>query len=303
MTYQTHAAARYSRWLSALALLLCLSGIAKAGQRTMPLETFMRQVQRDYGIYFSYQADSLKETMVVIADPEGKKEPDPQRLLQSVLPPAGLTYKIVNNVYVISQAIERKKPAKKKAAETDDLIIKGKVSDNNGPLAGVTVVEKGKSHMTTTDASGAFELPVTDPNAILVFSFIGYKTVEMPLNSKTYISIVMEGGKSQDLSGVVVTALGITRLKRSLGYSVGEIKGDDVNKVSQTNVLNGMAGKVSGVTISATGSGPTSSVSMVIRGIRSLNSDNQPLFVIDGVHHNVAIAGFSFVIDNLLAAL
>jgi len=281
MTYRTHLAARCSYPLAALSLLLCLAFTSI--QRTMPLETFMRQVQRDYGIYFSYQTDSLKETIVVCAEPGGKKEPDPQRLLQSVLTPAGLTYKIVNNVYVISQTAEKKRIAKKKEMATIDLIIKGKVADNNGPLAGVTVEEKGRSHMTTTDVNGAFELSVTNPDAILVFSSIGYKTVEMPLNSKTYISIVMESGKSQDLSGVVVTALGITRLKRSLGYSVGEIKGDDVNKVSQTNVLNGMAGKVSGVTINATGSGPTSSVSMVIRGIRSLNSDNQPLFVIDGV--------------------
>jgi TonB-linked SusC/RagA family outer membrane protein len=281
MTYRTHSAVRYSHPLTALFLLLCLAFTSV--QRTMPLETFMRQVQRDYGIYFSYQTDSLKETIVACADPGGKKEPDPEKLLQSVLAPAGLTYKIVNNVYVISQAAEKKRITKKKAMETVDLLIKGKVSDNNGPLAGVTVEEKGRSHMTTTDANGAFELPVTDPNATLVFSSIGYVTVETPLNSKTYISIVMTSGKSQDLSGVVVTALGITRLKRSLGYSVGEIKGDDVNRVSQTNVLNGMAGKVSGVTINATGSGPTSSVSMVIRGIRSLNSDNQPLFVIDGV--------------------
>ena len=81
-------------------------------------------------------------------------------------------------------------------------------------------------------------------------------------------SVTMATGNAEELSGVVVTALGITRAKKSLGYSVGEIKGDDVNKVAQTNVLNGMAGKVSGVTISSTGGSPTASVSVVIRGIR-----------------------------------
>ena len=252
-------------------------------QHTMPLETFMRQIQHEYGIYFSYQADSLKETIVLSGDPDRKKEPDPDKLLASVLTPAGLTYEKVNNVYVITLSVEKKKIFKKKEPQLADLPIRGKVSDNNGPLPGVTVSEKGKSKATTTDVQGLFQLSVSGPKAILVFSYVGYKTVEVPLNGQTSLDINMEAGQSQALSGVVVTALGITRTKRSLGYAVGEIKGDDVNKVAQTNVLNGMAGKVSGVQISATGATPTSSVSMVIRGIRSLNSDNQPLFVIDGV--------------------
>jgi TonB-linked SusC/RagA family outer membrane protein len=257
------------------------SGFAQ--QHTMPLETFMRQIQREYGIYFSYQVDSLKETIVLSGDPDKRKEPDPDKLLASVLTPAGLTYEKVNNVYVITLSQEKKKIFKKKEPQPLSLPISGKVSDNNGPMPGVTVSEKGKTIATTTDARGNFQLNVSGPKAILVFSYIGYKTIEIPLNGQTIITINLEAGKSQDLSGVVVTALGITRTKRSLGYAVGEIKGDDVNKVTQTNVLNGMAGKVSGVAISATGSSPTSSVSMVIRGVRSLNSDNQPLFVIDGV--------------------
>ncbi len=252
-------------------------------QQTMPLETFMRQIQREYGIYFSYQVDSLKSTIVVFADPDRKREPDPEKALSTVLTPAGLTYEKVNNVYVITLSNSVNKASKKKEFQPGDEIVKGKVSDNNGPMSGVTVFEKGKSKATTTDAQGNFSLKVSGPKAILVFSYVGYKTIEVPLNGQSSISVNMEGGKTQEMAGVVVTALGITRTKRSLGYSVGEIKGDDVNKVSQTNVLNGMAGKVSGVTISATGNNPNSSVSMVIRGIRSLNSDNQPLFVIDGV--------------------
>ena len=164
-----------------------------------------------------------------------------------------------------------------------DFVVRGKVSDNSGPLVGVTVSEKDNTRATTTNSLGNFELSVSKPDAILVFSFVGYKSYEQPVNSQHDINVTLQTGTSQELSGVVVTALGITRAKKSLGYSVGEIKGDDVNRVSQTNVLNGMAGKVSGVNISATGSTPTSSVSVVIRGIRSLNNDNQPLFVIDGV--------------------
>ncbi|HWB25124.1 MAG TPA: SusC/RagA family TonB-linked outer membrane protein [Chitinophagaceae bacterium] len=161
--------------------------------------------------------------------------------------------------------------------------IKGRVTDGSAPLAAVTVVEKGKKNATTTDQGGNFEMSVSNASATLVFTYIGYDTLELPLNGQLSVNAVMTAGKNNNLSGVVVTALGITRNKKSLGYDVGQIKGDDMNRVAQTNVLNSMAGKVSGLSVSATGASPTASVSVVIRGIRSLNSDNQPLFVIDGV--------------------
>ena len=163
-----------------------------------------------------------------------------------------------------------------------DVVVKGIVRDGNGPLQGATVSEKGSSKQTTTNAAGQFSLNVSNSNATLIVSFVGYNSVEVKVAGKSELNIVLQSSTAQ-LSDIVVTALGITRAKKSLGYSVGEIKGDDMNKVVQTNVLNSMAGKVSGVNISATGTTPTSSVSVVIRGIRSLNSDNQPLFVIDGV--------------------
>ncbi|HEX3935454.1 MAG TPA: TonB-dependent receptor plug domain-containing protein, partial [Puia sp.] len=251
-------------------------------QQTLPLETFMRRMQHEYGIYFSYQADSIKSTIVVFAEPDKKREPDPERFLSSVLTPAGLTYEKVNNVYVITSTAFKQSP-KKKAPLPPDILVKGKVSDNNGPMTGVTVNEKGGSQATTTDAQGYFQLKVSSSRAILIFSYVGYRTMEVATNGQPTINITMVAGNSQEMSGVVVTALGITRDKRSLGYDVGQISGEDMNKVPQNNFLDNMAGKVSGVTISSTGSSPNASVSVVIRGIRSLNSDNQPLFVVDGV--------------------
>jgi TonB-linked SusC/RagA family outer membrane protein len=163
-----------------------------------------------------------------------------------------------------------------------EILLRGRVTDANGPLEGVTISEKGKSKATTSDANGFYVLSVTSADAILVFSFIGYQTSEFPLAGRTVLNITMQPGKAQELSGVVVTALGINRPRKSLGYAVGEIKGADMDRVTQTNVLNNMTAKVSGVAVNSTGGAPTSSVSIVIRGIHSLNSDNQPLFVIDG---------------------
>lgn len=252
-------------------------------QTSMTLEKFMLRFQRTYKIYFSYETDALKEVMVNVPPDQENTHPDPAQVLKKILTPVHLTYEKVNNVYIIKWSSEKKIHQEKKPAVPVDTTVKGKVSDKSGPMAGVTVTEKGTSRITTTDESGYFNLAVSDPNAILVFSYVGYISAEIRLNGRRELNVNMQTGSAQELSGVVVTALGITRAKRSLGYSVGEIKGEDMNRVSQTNALNSMAGKVSGVTISSTGSSPTSSVSVVIRGVRSLNSDNQPLFVIDGV--------------------
>ncbi|MFI5154151.1 MAG: SusC/RagA family TonB-linked outer membrane protein [Chitinophagales bacterium] len=163
-----------------------------------------------------------------------------------------------------------------------EFLVRGSVSDSNGPLEGVSVSEKGKTKGSRSDADGNFEILVSGPDAILVFSFVGYETLEFSISGKAILNITMQAGKSQELSEVIITALGLSRAKKSLGYSVGEIKGEDMNRVTQTNVLSGMAAKVSGVNVSSTGGSPTASVSVIIRGIHSLNSDNQPLFVIDG---------------------
>ncbi len=160
--------------------------------------------------------------------------------------------------------------------------ISGKVtssSDNKG-LPGVTVLVKGTQIGVITDINGNYSIEVPNQSATLVFSYIGYETQEVLVGSRTVINLELIESVSQ-LDEVVVTALGITRKEKSLGYSVGTVEGDDLNKVVQENVMSSLAGKVSGVTINKTG-GTGSSVSMVIRGASSFG-DNQPLFVVDGV--------------------
>src|SRR5690606_25388982 len=132
--------------------------------------------------------------------------------------------------------------------------------------------------------------------------------VEVAVAGRSTVNATIES-TAQELSGVVVTALGITREKKSLGYSVEEVAGKEMNRVAQENVLNALSGKVAGVTINQTGAAG-SSVSMVIRGATSLNSDNQPLFVIDGVPianslNNVSQVGSDNRVDygNAIAGL
>ena len=154
-------------------------------------------------------------------------------------------------------------------------------SEDNMPLPGVSIVLKGTTTGVTTDFDGNYSINVSDANSILIFSYIGFETREVSVNGQTTLNVTM-AISAQALDEVVVTALGIKREDKSLGYSVENVAGEELTRVAQENVLNSLSGKVAGVTLNSTG-GAGSSVSMVIRGAISLSSDNQPLFVIDGV--------------------
>ena len=153
-------------------------------------------------------------------------------------------------------------------------------TDKQG-IPGVTVLILGTQAGTITDSNGNYTIEVPGENSILKFSFVGYESQEVIVGSRRVIDIELEES-IQALEEVVVTALGITREERSLGFSVGQVEGEELNRVVRENVINSLAGKVPGVVVSSTG-GTGSSVSIVIRGASSLSSDNQPLFVVDGV--------------------
>lgn len=163
-------------------------------------------------------------------------------------------------------------------------VIAGKVvaKSDGAPLPGVNVVIKGTQTGTISGSDGSFSIDAPASTSVLVFSFIGYQTKEVALGDKTNLQVELEESAIV-LNEAVVTALGIKREKRSLGYSVGNVESTALTQTPQNNVLNTLAGKVAGVQISQMGGAVGSSVSMVIRGANSLNSDNQPLFVIDGV--------------------
>ena len=260
---------------------------------TISLEIFMQKFRRVYNVYFSYEAAALKEVKVVDNDIEKTWPKDPGSLLKKVLTPVGLTYEKVGNVYIIKQAAEVNSivvAVKNTVPITEE--IRGTVKDKNGPLANVTVTEKGAAHATTTNSNGIFTLQVSSKTATLIFSMVGYKTKELKLAGASEINIVLDSNV-EDLSAVIVTALGITRNSKTLGYSVGEVKAEDLVKASNINLLKSLDGKVSGVNFTNLSSDPTSSVLVNIRGTTALPTlgsggtdvslKGQPLYVIDGI--------------------
>ncbi|TLP82833.1 SusC/RagA family TonB-linked outer membrane protein [Maribacter sp. ACAM166] len=162
--------------------------------------------------------------------------------------------------------------------------VTGVVLDNLGqPLPGANVLEKGTTNGTQTDFDGNYSIDVPG-DAILVVSYIGFKRTEVEVNDQNNINISLEED-SQQLTEVVVTALGISREKKSLGYATQQVDGEDVNNVPTDNVVNALSGKVAGVQIKTnTNLGGSSNV--VIRGSTSLTGNNQALFVVDGVPVN-----------------
>lgn len=152
---------------------------------------------------------------------------------------------------------------------------------DGSPLPGVSILIKGSSTGTTTSVDGNFKLTVPGDNTVLVFSFIGFETQEISVGNRSRIDLKLIES-IEVLDEAVVTALGIKREVKSLSYSIGKVKGEDMVNVAQENVVNALAGRVAGLTLNQT-SGVGSSVNIVIRGATSLSGDNQPLFVIDGV--------------------
>ncbi|WP_350293649.1 SusC/RagA family TonB-linked outer membrane protein [uncultured Croceitalea sp.] len=160
--------------------------------------------------------------------------------------------------------------------------VTGTVTDESGtPLPGVNVVEKGTSNGTSTDFDGNYTISVAD-NATLVFSSLGYATTELSVIGTTTANISL-ADDAESLDEVVVTALGIERDRRSLGYAVTQLGGESVAEVKTTNALNALQGKVAGVNITPPATGAAGSSRVVIRGASSLAGGNQPLYVVDGV--------------------
>jgi len=163
--------------------------------------------------------------------------------------------------------------------------ISGKVTnaETGDPIPGVSVVVKSQSTIgTTTDMDGNYTLKNVPSDAeTLVFSYVGMQEQEIPINGRTTINVELEPSV-QEMDEVVVTAMGISRDKKSLGYAISEVGGDDINRTEKENLIQGLSGKVSGVNVkNSTNMGGSSNI--LIRGASSLTGDNRPLFVVDGV--------------------
>jgi TonB-linked SusC/RagA family outer membrane protein len=162
--------------------------------------------------------------------------------------------------------------------------VTGQTTDKDGlPLPGVSVYVKASNTGTVTNLDGVFTLSVPDnENSILVFSSLGFQPQEILLGKQNTFQIAL----TEDMEGldeVIVTALGIKREAKALGYALTEVGGDDLSQVKTTSAINSLQGRVAGVNISTSSTGASGSSRVIIRGASSLTGDNQPLYVVDGI--------------------
>jgi TonB-dependent SusC/RagA subfamily outer membrane receptor len=153
--------------------------------------------------------------------------------------------------------------------------------EDGGPLPGVNVLVKGSTTGTVTDLDGNYRLRVPE-DAMLSFSFIGFLQQEVPVNNRSVINVTLEADAKQ-LTEVVVTAVGIEREKKAIGYSVASVGSEQIAQVSEPDPLRAVQGKLPGVNITGAGGAPGQSTKINIRGNSSLTGNTQPLFVVDGI--------------------
>jgi TonB-linked SusC/RagA family outer membrane protein len=183
------------------------------------------------------------------------------------------------------------------AAHAQNKMVSGHVYDTDGqPLPGATVQLKEGSAFALTDPTGSFSIGVPESafeKGTLVFSFMGFVTQEMAINGRANIDVRLREDR-QALDEVVVTAIGIERDKKAVGYAVQDVKSTEMNRSMEGNVINTLNSKVAGVQITAASGSPGASTAIRIRGNSSIQGNNEPLFVVDGIPVDNSYRGSNF---------
>lgn len=196
------------------------------------------------------------------------------------------------NLYALPQAGNPAAPISQQDAK-----VSGTVEDALGPVTGASVIVKGTTNGTITDIDGKFTLEGLKKGDIIQVSFIGYATQEIPYTGQTNLTVNL-AEDTQKLDEVVVTALGMKRDKKALGYAMQELKGDDLIASREPNLANSLSGKVSGLQIVRSSNGVGGSSKIVLRGNSSLTGSNQPLVVVDGTPMDNFTGGVDDVYGN-----
>ena len=239
------------------------------------LQKVFADIRKQAGYHFMYTSDLLEKAGKINLD---VKDETIENVLNACFKNQPLTYSIVEKVVVIKEKI----PMHPEIPRAVLISISGIVTGENGEgLEGVNITVRGRARGTTTNAQGRFVINA-EKGEILVFSFIGYSTKEIPVSANPVMNVALSLA-SRQMNEVVVTALGITKEKRAIGYSTTELDGSKFTQSRETNIGNALTGQVAGVSVAGVATGPSGSSRVVIRGNASLKQNNQPLYVIDGV--------------------
>lgn len=276
---------------------------------TISLKDAVGQIKKYYSIKIAYRQGLLDGKTIPAAVIGDMKTQDAETILRRLLQNLSLGYKKIGNnqfsLFEYSSSINAGGFTTPDEMAAPAGIVIGNVSSvtDGAVLEGVTVTLKGSSIGTQTDAKGNFKLTVPDnfknKKIVLVFSFIGYATREMPVAEGQESIVVKLQESNTALADVVVTALGISKQKRAVGYSVTEVKGGELTQARENNVANALSGKIAGVNAAGLSTGPGGSSRITIRGNGSLNGDNQPLYVVNGMPIDNTVPGGAPTVNGI----
>ena len=259
-----------------------------------PIEQVLEQIELDSRFIFFYKTDEIDVSRKISVDVVKTPIKD---ILGIIFNDGTVTYTVLKNQIVLKKISIDLPPLQRKIKEeSEELLVQQTITglvvdENNQPLPGANVLEKGTTRGTQADFDGNFTINITDENAILVVSYIGFETKEIAVGNQTKLTITMEASMA-GLDEVIVIGYG-TQKEALLTGSVGIISNKEIKKVSYANSAGVLQGRVPGVKVEANGGAPGAGMNVVIRGTGSFGND-QPLYVVDG---NI-IGSMSFLNPN-----
>ncbi|RKN77897.1 SusC/RagA family TonB-linked outer membrane protein [Ulvibacterium marinum] len=274
-----------------LVILACYSFADSYAQKTkLDLEfknatiiQIIESIENQSEFIFVYN-DELLPTLKIQTSNVSLKRATIDKVLDRVLDKKGVLYIIEGRQIILKKGVLQSTNVLPVNLEQVDVQseISGTVTDKSGvPLPGVNILVQGTISGTQTDFDGNFSIEANEGD-VLIFSYLGMKTKQVTVGTSITINVILEEDAAT-LDEVVVTALGISREKKGLGYAVQELQGDDLNEARESNFVNSLSGKVAGVNITTSGAVGSSS-RVVIRGESSLNfGGNEPLYIVDGI--------------------
>ena len=285
---------RKSKLFRALLILLLIAVPVQwaAAQLTLStprttLGTVIKQIQSQSKYQFFYN-DKLS---TITVGPLKVKDVSLEEVLNTLLKNKDISYKIEENIIYLS---EKENSNSLQQQSGKERTITGQVVDAKGePLIGVSILVKGTTDGAITDLDGNYKIMTKSNNPVIVYSYIGYKTQEIPLKGQTAINITMMDD-TQVIDEVVVTALGIKRSEKALSYNVTQVDAESALAVKDANFINSLNGKVAGLNINSSSSGIGGASKVVMRGSRGIEQSSNALYVIDGIPmYNLSASGGS----------
>ena len=262
----------------------------------VPLQTLFREIQNKSEYIFFYKDELLVNSNRVTVKVKGATL---ATILDDVFKGSNMNYRIDDRQVVVYETVQ--KTTSKEIEKPQEFIVSGVVLDQEGtPLPGANILEKGTTNGTQTDFDGNYSLTVKGGEAILVITYIGFSTQELPVAGQSKINITLAESAAA-LDEIIVVGYG-TQKKSDLTGSVSSLKSEDLNPGANASVDQMMLGRAAGVQINQASSAPGGGLSIRIRGASSLNASNEPLYVIDGFpidnSPNLASGGAAEVSEN-----